>query len=491
MVFMDFLNPQKKRAHLMRLYVGYGLTAVLLAIGTLILTLASYGYGIDRNTGTVIQNGLISVASHPQSARIFVNNEDKGSTSSRLVLPAGQYNLELRSDGYRSWEHKVNLEGSIIEQLIYPVLFPEKLSTKSIQDFVNPPQMASQSPDRRWLLTYSQPSTNIFNLIDLGNAKHPITSLTLPSDTVSMVAGVHSYEAIEWSSDNVHLLLRHTFTGGVEYIMLNREDPANSVNINKLFPNQPFTSISLRDKKADQFYLLSTTGGLLFRADNKSPNPVLLLSGVLSYKSYGSDTIMYVIPSKKITGKVEARVSRGDKDNLLRNLPIAPLYLLDMAQFDNAYYLTTGSSADGRTYIYKDPLKVFEQQPTRSPQPFRVMIVPGLQFSSFSANTRFVVVQGGSSFGVYDIETARQFRYDTKLALNSAQKANWMDGHRLTLISAGNVNVFDFDNTNLQVLTAGLQGFGPYFDRDYAAMFTITSSTNKTSLTRTELIVSK
>src|SRR5690606_12414954 len=106
---MDFLDPKKKRSHNIRLYIGYGLMAIALTIATLIVVFAAYGYGIDRKTGDVIQNGLLIVDSHPESAHIFINNEDKGTTDSRLVLPANAYTVELRRDGYLPWKLDINL----------------------------------------------------------------------------------------------------------------------------------------------------------------------------------------------------------------------------------------------------------------------------------------------------------------------------------------------------------------------------------------------
>jgi hypothetical protein len=152
---MDFLDPKKKRAHLIRLYVGYALIAVALLVSTLILVFTAYGYDVDRETGDIIRNGLLIVDARPDSADILINGADKGTTDNRLVLPAAQYSVELRSRGYKAWQHSVNLEGNSIEQLGYPFLFPEKLVTKPVHTFPAPVQMASESPDRRWLVTHS------------------------------------------------------------------------------------------------------------------------------------------------------------------------------------------------------------------------------------------------------------------------------------------------------------------------------------------------
>lgn len=487
---MDFLDPKKKRAHRIRLYIGYGLMAIALGFGTIILVFAAYGYDIDRHTGSVIQNGLVIVDAHPVSATVFLDNIDKGSTDSRLVLPAGKYQVELRRDGYRNWSHVVNVEGSSIEQLIYPFLFPNKLVSKNLQDYSAVPAMASVSPDRHWLVVHVPGSANSFQVVDLNAAKNPTTTISLPTDTFTAAAGAHSYESIEWSTDNTHLLLKHSFSGGAEFVMLDRDNPASSLNINKLFKNTALTTVSMRDKKADQLYFFNATEGSLIHADTKAKVLTPVLNHVFSYKSYQDNTLLYAATPAAGSKEIEVHAWQDGQDYLLRTLPVSDNYLLEMAQFNGHFYIVSGSSADGRAYLYKDPFSSLTKRPSKTPQPFRVLVVPGAQYVSFSAIARFVAIQAGSNFAVYDIETARGFRYDTKLALPASQKASWMDGHRLIVVSEGFVQVFDFDGTNLQKLSATLPAFTPVFDRDYEALFTLpltANTTDKATLTRTEL----
>jgi len=87
---MDFLNPHKKRAHHIRLLIGYLLVAVALAMGTLILVLLSYGYDYDRKTGEVIQNSIVFVSAQPASADIYINGQRQSVNAMAMALPAGK-----------------------------------------------------------------------------------------------------------------------------------------------------------------------------------------------------------------------------------------------------------------------------------------------------------------------------------------------------------------------------------------------------------------
>lgn len=465
--------------------------AVLLSIATLVLVFAAYGYDIDRQTGGIIQNGLVILDAHPESARIHINGEDKGTTSSRLILPAGDYDIELSRPGYTSWKRSIGLEGSTIEQLVYPFLYPEKLIRKELQSYDSAPQLASSSPDRKWLVVSVPQTPGSFQVMDLGDEEHPITVVNLPVDAMTQAAGNHIFEAVEWSTDNNHLLLKHSFQEGTEFIVLNRDEPEQSLNLNKIFAGQAFTSISLRDKKADQFYMHNATDGTLYTADSRTQRVAPLVQGVHSYKSYEADTVLYIKEPVGAT-TVEVHVLQREQNYLVRTLPKAPNYLLEMAKFDGDFYLVAGSTADSRTYVYKNPFDDLRAKPARVSHPNRVLVTKDAQYVSFSAIARFIAVQGGSSFAVYDAETDRQYRYDTKLELAPGQKATWMDGHRMVINSKNSVHVFDFDGMNARQLAAALPGFTPFFDRDYTAMFIVSAAddnSTKAVLNRIELKV--
>ncbi len=485
---MDFLDPKKKRQQRIKLFTGYLLMAVVLAISTLVLAFATYGYGIDSKTGGIIQNGLINIDSHPVSADVFVNGQNRGRTSTRLVLPAGDYLVQIQQNGYRSWQHNVNLEGSSIEQLVYPVLFPTKLVTKQITTLTSAPMLASSSPDQHWLVMQAPGGLGSFDIYDLSDTKHPHSSISLPADSLTAGGTNHQLELVEWSSDNNHFLLKHTWSAGTEYVMADRSTPTASININKFFPGVTFTSASLRDRKPDQFYLLNSATGALTAADSKNNSQTPLVTGVAQFKPYQANVLLYV---KATSGDSEVHFWQSGQDYLVRTLPKADNYLLDLAQFNNQLYAVAGSPTDGKAYIYQNPFRALTHNPVLTPRPFRVLVVHGAEFVSFSSNARFIAAQGGSQFAVYDAETDRQFRFDSKLELAPHAKASWMDGHRMTLVSKGLVVVQDFDGTNQQTLSSALDGFTPFFNHDYTAVLTLAPINGSTTvaLNRTELKV--
>ncbi|HSX44625.1 MAG TPA: PEGA domain-containing protein [Candidatus Saccharimonadales bacterium] len=488
---MDFLDPKKRRAHTIRLFVGYFLVGIALLIGTAILALAAYGFGINRKTGQVIQNGLVFIDAHPEAADIFLNGASRGKTKTRLVIPEGSYNVELRRTGYRTWKNSFDLGGGSIVQLIYPFLFPEKLVSKDLQTYSSLPGLSTESPDRHWLLVQSPSSLTIFQQFDLNATKNDVTSFSLPSNLLTTSTGPQALELVEWSTDNRHLIVRHIYPGGQEYILIDRASPSSSQNLTKLF-DRPNVQFSLHDKKYDQYYLYDLAAQNLFTGDLKSHQVTLILDKVISFKPHSADVILYVTAAATPT-KVQVKLKSGQNSYNLVQLPSANKYLIDVARFNNDWYMVAGSPSDGRTYIYKNPADQFKSKTITHASAFAVLKLDGPQFASFSENTRFIEVQAGQQFAVYDLENQKMMHYNSQLTLPANYKAVWMDGHRLILNSVSKMVVMDFDGTNQQTLVdLSSVNYLTFFDRDYKAVFTISpskSGASKPALIRTELKV--
>lgn len=274
---MDFLDPKAKKRHRIRVMVGYVLMGVLISLGTFILLLQAYGFDVDRKTGEVIQNGLVFVDSAPNGATIKINNQiQSDKTNTRLALPGGDYTVKIEKDGYRSWQRSFRLEGGSIERFTYPLLIPNNLEQQEIASYDQLPAFSSESPDRRWTLISRGPSITDFVEYDLNavtREKPEERALSFAANLYTPAEGAHSLELVEWANDNKHLLIKHTYANGYEYVMLNRDDPASSFNVTKLLGVNP-TTISLRDKKFDQWYIFTAEGGVLQTADAKKSNYV-------------------------------------------------------------------------------------------------------------------------------------------------------------------------------------------------------------------------
>jgi hypothetical protein len=353
---MDFLDPRKRRSNRIRLFIGYGLMAIAITISTLLLVYATSGYGFDYNKHVIVQNGLVFVSSHPEAATIYIDGQDRGGTDGRFVLEEGKYTLELRHDGYRTWKRDFSLEGGSVERFIYPFLFPQQLVTKDVVGFNSVPDMVTQSPDRHWMLVHQPETFNSFLVIDANTKDNTSASISVPNTVLVPHPGAQSLEMVEWSTDNKHVLIKHNYTGGADFIMLDRENPAASININNVF-GRAFTQVALKDKRFDQLYVYDTNNGLLQTADIKNSTLNPIGSHIQAFFPYGGDTLLYVTKDGAAAAdKALVKMQQGDSTYTLRTIPVSPTYLLNIAEFDRKMYVAVGTSVESRVYVYQDPI---------------------------------------------------------------------------------------------------------------------------------------
>ncbi len=489
---MDFLDPKRKKTHRKRLLIGYLLMAVAVAMGTLILLFSAYGYDVDRKTGDVIQNGTIFVDSQPGNSTIYLNGQIQGSrTPSRMVLPGSkQYTLKLTKDGYRDWSRTFTLEGGSIERLVYPLLIPKSLVTTEIQLYAAAPSLTTQSIDKRWLLLQQPGQTYVFELYDLNSPSAAPTILTIPAAILTDPAKPASLSVVQWSVDNHHVLMRRDYDGASEYLMIDTATVASSVNINTTLTVNP-TSVTLRDKKADQLYVYDSLGGVLRQGDLKSRTVSgALLNNVLSFISYGSDIILYATKIGAENGSVDIRIREDDKASyLLKSVAEAPIYLLDVDQIDGTPYYVVGTNVADAVFVYRDPL------PTLKGQQNKALLIPSVlrltnpQFVSFSPDAHLIVAQSGNTIITYDIEGDRQFKVALNHVIERTERLTWMDSFHFASSDKGTSYLFDYEGSNEQPLTPSVTG-SPFFTADKKSVIAVAPSktvAGRYSLTLTNL----
>jgi hypothetical protein len=452
--------------------VGYVLVAIAIGLSGWLLLNAARGYGVNPVTGNIIQNSLLFVRSNPGNADVYIDgNLQSSQTSARLILPAGSYNLTIKKNGYRDWTRDITLSESAVTRYVYPFLYPVEPRVATVKVYDSQPPLITQSPDRRWLLVQRPALVSgsvVFDEYDTRDMDKAPKTLTLPPSLLSTTAGIKLRE-VEWSTDNKNVILSNTFKGGNEFVVLARDAPANSFNINALFNITP-TQVALRDKKISRFYVYSSKTAKLQMADTSSKQVAPLLDNVLAFKSSGPNLINYVTKQGAPKGQALARIWDGKNSYTLHTFKAGSHYLVDEAQFQGHWYYVAGSSADERVNIYKDPLDGLKNSNIGRAVPLLSLNLLGAGKVSFSNNTRFIAAENGQKLSVYDLEEQDNYRYTLDAPL--ADGLHWMDGHRLIGETKNKFFVMDYDSTNQQQLADTNYSDGGYFDTDYEQLFT-------------------
>lgn len=473
---MEFLDPAKQARHRVILWVGYVLVAIGIVIATLVLLYQAYGFGIGKN-GTVIQNGLVFLSSQPRPANIYLNGKlNTHQTNARIAMPSGIYHVQLKRDGYRAWQRTIEVEGGDVQHFDYPLLVPEKLASKKLQTFAAAPGIATQSPDKRWLLTQKPGSILEFSLYDLKNPAKAPANLKLPGGLLSKAVS-ENWQLEEWADDNKHVVLLHNFDGKKEFILVDRTDGAKSQNLDKVLAANP-SKLTLLDKKYDQYYLYDAPTKFLQKATLGQPKPVAVLEHVLNYQSYAADTLLYATDKGAPAGKVLVRLKTGDRQYPVRTFPAGSNYLLDLTKYSGTLYVAAGAGALDRVYIYKDPVGQLDKLPGHALVPAQVLHVRHPNYVSFSNNAQFIMAESGNQFGVYDIENEKGYNYTTRQPIDRPQvHAAWIDGYRLAYVSQGQLLMFDYDDTNPQALVPANPAYLPVYAPNFKFVYTMAPDT--------------
>lgn len=490
---MDFFDPKKQKQHAIRLGIGYTLIGLALVLATVILLYQSYGYGIDKK-GAVYQNGLLFVSSAPDNADIYLNGvRFKDQTNTRVTLPAGQYTMKIRRDGYRTWQRAVTVEGSAVERFDYPLLIPTKLTTSTVKKYTDAPGISTQSRDRRWLLE-NIGASNDFDLYDLSsltNGKPDSKVVSVPTDLLTAGTATTGWTLQSWADDNRHVILKRAYTKdgdtGSEYILFDRQNPAQSQNLSTLLGFSP-TSIALKDGNYDQYYAFDQAAGTLFTATLKKPTPQLYLEHVLNF-AVDKDFVLYATSLDAPGGKVLIRLRQNnDPAYTVRSVSANTSYLLDLATFNGTPYIAAGAQSENKVYVYKDALAALKGK--KDPlTPVQILKVNQPTYVDFSENARYVMAESDNRFSVYDVQNDKGYAYQVKPALDAGvPHAVWADGYHLELVSGNKLQLFDFDGANLQAMTDASPAYLPAFNHNYQMLYTVTP---QNALTATPLLTAK
>lgn len=490
---MDFIDPKNRLRQTILLIIGYILITIAIILATVILLYQAYGFGIGKN-GTIIQNSLVFFSSQPNPANIYLNGKlNPSQTNTRIVLPAGSYNVKIALKSYHAWRRTVNLQGGMVEHFDYPFLFPTHLNNKIIASFNGNPAFVSQSPNQRWLLVDNPTAVDTFLLYDLNHPTRAPQTISLPSNLFTKANISDSWKVISWANDNQHVLLEHLYDGKIEYIMLNTANASQSINLSQALAANSFSRISLANKNYNQYFLYNASSGTLSLAALGSPSASKVLSHVIAYKTYGTNTVLYMTAHGAPAGKVYVREQIGSTIYTIRTIKAASSYLLNTTTYNGVPYVVFGATSSNELYIYHDPVGQLSDNPNQIPVPIQVLHVNNANYLSFSQNAQIIVAENGKQFSTYNIQNSHGYNYISSQALQApAIHAEWMDGDRLMYVSNGKLVVFDYDHNNVRTLMPTMPQYKPAFSANYNFVYTLApglkSTKPVTNLVQTSLL---
>lgn len=483
---VDYLNPKKRKWHLVRLFSGYILVAMAVAVAVVVLFYLVLGFSYKN--GVIVRDGMMFLSSTPGNANITLDGQPNGTTSKRLIIEAGKYNVELTRSGYRPWQRTIDLIGGRVQRYGYPLLIPNNLVSTPVLNLSGNPSIATESPNDQWLLIGDASDLTKFKLIDLSSPAQPvITSFSLPSDLLpDSTSG--TWKLVEWADDNQHVLLEHDFNGQSGYVLVDISNPANSINLEAAF-GRKVTNAALVSQAYNQFWFFDPTTHELDQATLGNNSVTPYLSNVLAYKDYAGGVVVYATQAKN--GSVNIIWNQGGQNYLIASgLPYQPNssdYLLNLAQYSGDWYLAVGETSGSQVVIYKNPLDFISNYPNQPVPADWIMKIKDPSYLGFSANTQFLLAESGRQIAVFNALYHTGYSYELEKLDAPQQNVIWMDGYHLLYVAGGQLNIRDFNGINQQALVGTNPVYQPFFSPGQEYLFTLSSTTDATGAAATVL----
>ena len=74
------------------------------------------GYRLDFKTFKFQPNGILVIQSEPTGASVYIDGELKTATNANISLSPGVYDVEVKKDGYFSWDKRLTIQKEVVTQ---------------------------------------------------------------------------------------------------------------------------------------------------------------------------------------------------------------------------------------------------------------------------------------------------------------------------------------------------------------------------------------
>lgn len=140
------------------------LLATILIVGFVgyFASLIARGYLFDIDSFKFLANGILVVKSEPDGASIFIDGDLRGATNSNIKLAPGSYDVEIKKDGYLTWNKRLTIKKEEVTQVtaqffkvapsLSPVTFDGAINPVVSNDFS---KIAYTNEDILWVMSVS------------------------------------------------------------------------------------------------------------------------------------------------------------------------------------------------------------------------------------------------------------------------------------------------------------------------------------------------
>lgn len=486
-----FKRPTKKQLLIRRIvtYTVMMLSIVVIVVGTILFIL---GYRVDGNRGSLEQGTLVQFDSKPNGANVVIDGKSiNANTPSKQTVVAGKHNFVVSKSGYETWSKTLNVKAGTLEWLDYMLLVPKNLHAESVASYASV-YGEKASPDNKWLMVQEKASMPSFQLVDLRSQQVKSSTIALPTTlyTDATTAGVtHTFTMESWDKDGRYVIVKHTFNDKSEYIVVDTQDVASSVNVSTLL------SISLSELKfsgTSGTALYGLTDGTVRKLDLSAATISRgLVSNVKDFNLFDSTIVTYVGTDPANPAHQVAGIYReGDElSHVLQTVQdlTTPLSIA-VTQYHSDDYVAI---SDGlKVTVLKGRYPSSTDTANASLAPYaEFKASANIDTTQFSENGDHLVVQSGLNFVSYEIEYMRETDATVTTGETVAHTLQWLDDAYLWAVYDGHLSIREFDGTNTHVIMPMEPGFDATLSQNGKYLYGIAKSGTGYQLQRVMMIL--
>lgn len=479
----------KRRQPLVRAAIYTAMTVTVAVIVTL-LTFVVLGYQFNERDGRIEQGGLLQFASVPQGANVTVDELKLGTrTNTKTQTYAGTHSVSYDLNGYRTWAKTITVNAGQIGWLSYARLIPTNITPQTIRTYATLSDVLS-SPQHNYMLIHEAADQPVFTLGNIQSDTVRYTDLTLPASsyTAPVEGKAHSFVADSWSRDEQAVLVRHTFDDGkLEWVLLNRSDPAKSVNINKLFGIDPSR---LQFAGGGSRLLFVQTNDIVRRINlDEQTLSRPLATRVDTFTGYDDKTITYATApdDKQLRTVGYAAVDIEQPISIVTYPADGKVLNAAMATYFSQRYVVV---LHGETLTIQAGTLPTAETKAKLKTIVTQTVPAGASNLVMSRNSRFVIMQLTDGYAVYDIELMKFDKTAWAVPPTGVTRPlMWLDDYMLWSDNGNQLRLYEFDGANQQNIMPVSEGFSVSISPNDKFIYGILKTDKGFELRRAQLVL--
>jgi len=279
--------------------VIFWLFVILYFITAPIITLHALGFVFDPVSKSLVKTGIISIATEPRQADIFLNEHFHDKTPAAISgLKPGFYRVKISRKGYQDWARELEVRQEEVSRIEHILLVSKELQLS--KPFAYPLEAFLASDDDKYLfLIYSARNKITVLAYDVKKKKSfPVIEL----DTKEFQA--NSIE-ISSSIDEKRVLAGFQNGSQTNYAVSLISEDALPVFLSKLI-SEPISNVRFHPHDSEKlFYLSGNQIGLLDLKDRS--NKINIVNSVISFEVIGDKIYCFDLNQNLFTVDLEGK----------------------------------------------------------------------------------------------------------------------------------------------------------------------------------------